>query len=116
MVSGVKHHFGLMLCHKSTLPGDGTCSPVPPANRSPLSGTLDEPALCAGFVSVMGMDAIGLRMYALQHGFDSLNGISKGGLDLYQDLEHMLGAVAEANEFESWDELQHFLHSGLYER
>lgn len=86
--------LGLMLCHKSP---SQTERVIPGEERSPLSGTLDEPALCAGFVKVVGYDSIGLRLYRRRTGIDPTAECGSGGLDLYGSLDEMLDAVREAN-------------------
>jgi hypothetical protein len=86
--------IGVMLCHKSP---SREVEGLDPSERSPLSGTLQEPALCAGFVAVMGFDSIGLRLYSLRTKTDPTEIVSSGGLDLYESLDEMMIAVATAN-------------------
>ena len=84
-IDGELKGLNSMLCHKS--PGGG---PIPPELRSPLSGTLEEPTICAGWVLVEGDAAMGVRLHYMWHREDLIELVDAASLDLYDSVDEML--------------------------
>ena len=62
----------------------------PKEDRSPLSGTLDRPSLCAGYVLVDRFRSLGLRVWALRNNMDPTKACSSEGVDLHDSWESVL--------------------------
>lgn len=78
---------GVMLCHKSP---SNRSEPLPKEDRSPLSGTLPERALCAGYVLVDRFRSLGLRLWALRNGMDPTKACSSEGVELHESWDAVL--------------------------
>lgn len=78
---------GVMLCHKSP---SNRSEPLPKEDRSPLSGTLPERALCAGYVLVDRFRSFGLRLWALRNGMDPTKACSSEGVELHESWDAVL--------------------------